>query len=250
MSRERFDAVIFDLDGVITDTASVHFEAWKQLFDAYLATEVIPAGDRRPFSQEDYLRFVDGLPRIDGVERFLASRDIHLQRGDSDDPPECLTLWGLARRKNQHFLDMLASVGATVFPSSVDAVRALQKAGFRTAVVTSSRNRAEVLGAAGLENLFKIHVDGIDAAQLGLAGKPDPAPFLEAARLLDVDPARAVIVEDANSGVEAGHRGGFGLVIGVDRDDNAKALLAHGADVVVRDLSALRISSQGVSDDD
>jgi beta-phosphoglucomutase family hydrolase len=249
LSRDQFDAVIFDLDGVITDTASLHFEAWKQLFDEYLAHEAPASAPRQPFSEDDYRRFVDGRPRMAGIEAFLNSRGIKLELGMPDDPIERQTVEALARRKNQYFLSTLAANGATVFRSSVDAVRELQKAGFATAVVTSSRNRPEVLDAVGLGDLFTVHVDGVDAAALGLAGKPDPAPFLEAARRLDVDPARAVVVEDAISGVEAGHRGSFGMVIGVDRGDGADALLKHGADVVVRDLVALEVTPLGGFDD-
>jgi len=241
ISRREFDAVIFDLDGVITDTAALHFKAWKQLFDDYLEHEAPTSAPRQPFSDDDYRRYVDGLPRVDGVETFLASRGIELERGTPDDPPERVSVWGLAQRKNRLFLALLATEGATVFPSSVDIVHAMQSSGFATAVVTSSQNRAEVLDTVGLGDLFSVHVDGLDALELGLAGKPDPAPFLEAARRLDVDPARAVVVEDAISGVEAGHRGGFGLVVGVDRGDGADALLRNGADFVVRDLAALEI---------
>lgn len=245
ISRGQFDAVIFDLDGVITDTASLHFHAWKQLFDQYLEHEAPTSACHRPFSDDDYLRFVDGLPRVDGVEGFLGSRGIRLDQGTSDDPPDRQTVWGLAHRKNGFFLALLASEGVTVFPSSVDAVHSIQKAGFATALVTSSRNGAEVLDTVGLGDLFGVHVDGIDAHALGLAGKPDPAPFLEAARRLGVDPARTVVVEDAISGVEAGHRGGFGLVVGVDRGDGADGLLENGADVVVRDLAAFEIVPLG-----
>lgn len=241
ISRLAFDAVIFDLDGVITDTASLHFKAWKQLFDDYLENEAPASAPRQPFDDDDYRRYVDGLPRVAGVEAFLASRGIELERGTREDPPERMSVWGLAQRKNRFFLTLLATEGATVFPSSVDIVHAMQKSGFATAVVTSSQNRAEVLDTVGLGDLFSVHVDGLDALELGLAGKPDPAPFLEAARRLNVDPARSVVVEDAISGVEAGRRGGFGLVVGVDRGDGADALLRSGADVVVRDLAALEI---------
>lgn len=241
---DRFDAVIFDLDGVITDTARVHAAAWKRLFDEYLAEVAPPGTPDRPFDDDDYRRYVDGRARIDGVEGFLSSRGIELDRGTPDDPFDVPTAWGLANGKNGYFQDILASDGVVVFPSSVEAVHKIRDSGLMTGLVTASRNRAQVLAAAGITNLFDAHVDGIVAAELGLAGKPDPAPFLEAARRLGVDPSRAVVVEDALSGVEAGRRGGFGLVIGVDRFDDGEEMLEHGADVVVSDLAALSVAAE------
>jgi alpha,alpha-trehalase len=244
ISPDRFDAVIFDLDGVITDTATVHAAAWTQLFDEYLEKEAPQASGKEPFTHEDYLRHVDGRSRIDGVEAFLGSRGIHLPRGTPADPPEAATGWGLANRKNRRFLDRLASDGVATFADAARAVEAVRAAGLRTAIVTASRNRAEVLAAAGVADLFDVSVDGLDCAILGLPGKPDPAPFLEAARRLEVDPSRAVVVEDAISGVEAGRRGEFGLVIGVDRRGDGTQLLEHGADFAIRDLSAIQLSDQ------
>jgi len=240
ISPDRFDAVIFDLDGVITDTARVHLVAWKRLFDEYLAV-VDP--DATGFSDDDYLRFVDGRARIDGVEAFLASRGIHLDHGEADDPPDAPTAWGLANRKNGYYLDALAVEGVDVFASSVAVAEQARAAGMGTAVVTASKNRDQVLAIAGLGRLFDAHVDGIDAERIGLAGKPDPATFLEAARRLAVDPERAVVVEDAIAGVEAGRRGGFGLVIGVDRRHQGAALLSGGADVVVADLAEVAVAA-------
>jgi beta-phosphoglucomutase family hydrolase len=244
---DRFDAVVFDMDGVITDTARVHAFAWKRLFDEYLADHAGADVDRRAFSSEDYRRFVDGRARIDGVEAFLESRGATLARGQPDDSPEAGTAWGLANRKNRYFLDALAVEGPRPFGSSVDLVRALRSAGLGVAVVTASRNRSEVLSAAGIANLFEVHVDGVDAASLDLAGKPDPAVFLEAARRLGTDPVRTVVVEDALAGVEAGRRGGFGLVIGVDRSGRAEALLAAGADTVVADLDEVEVVTAPLS---
>jgi alpha,alpha-trehalase len=243
---ERFDAVVFDMDGVITDTARVHFAAWRRLFDEFLA-EAAPEGtDRSEFTHDDYLRHVDGRSRIDGIEAFLASRGITLSRGTPDDEPGNETVWALANRKNEHFLRTLSAEGAIAFASTLDVARSLIAAGVRTAVVTASRNRAVVLEAAGADDLFDEHVDGVDAAEMGLAGKPDPASFLEAARRLGVDPQRAVVIEDALAGVEAGRRGGFGLVIGVDRSGGHQAaFLAAGADVVVADLDAVDVISGG-----
>lgn len=243
LATDRFDAVIFDMDGVITDTAEVHAAAWKRLFDGYLAERAGPAGARRPFDADDYRRYVDGKSRHDGVRSFLASRGIHLPEGEADDPPDRETVRGLGNRKNRDLVAVLRQQGARPFDSSVTLVRAVRAAGLATAVISASRNAAEVLEAAGVADLFDARVDGVVAARLGLAGKPDPAVFLEAAARLGVDPARAVVVEDALAGVEAGRRGGFGLVIGVDRTGRAEALREHGAHVVVDDLEQVHPES-------
>jgi beta-phosphoglucomutase-like phosphatase (HAD superfamily) len=210
ISRERFDAVLLDMDGVLTDTASVHASAWKRMFDEFLRARAARTGGRFvAFDIEsDYKHHVDGKPRYDGVRDFLRARGIDLPEGSPDDPPQAQTVHGLGNR-------------------------------IKTAVVTSSQNRARVLEAAGLGALFDVAVDGITIVERGLAGKPAPDMFLEAARALGVDPARAVVVEDAISGVEAGARGGFGLVVGVARKGNAAELAAHGAQRVVADLSEL-----------
>lgn len=235
---DGLDAVIFDLDGVITDTAVVHAAAWKRLFDGYLAARFGTDGFR-PFEEADYLAHVDGKPRYDGVRDFLASRGIALPEGDPSDPPDRETVCGLGNRKDEYFQVALRD-GVDPYPSSVDLVRALREEGTAVAVVSSSRNAGAVLDAAGLGELFPVRVDGVDAHELGLAGKPDPALFLEAADRLGVDPDRAAVVEDALSGVEAGRRGRFRLVVGVDRADQAAELRQHGADVVVDDLGQLR----------
>ncbi len=236
------DAFIFDMDGVVTDTASLHARVWKRLFDAYL-------GSRRdvsalPFTDDDYRRYVDGRARVDGVVAFLASRDLELPLGTSGDAPAAGTAWGLANRKNELFLAELDKSGVQVFPTSLAFLRALRAAGARTAVVTASRNAARILQAGGLADLFDVRVDGLDAARLSLPGKPDPATFLEAARRLGVGPADSVVFEDALAGVAAGRRGGFGLVIGVDRVGQAEALTDGGADIVVGDLNELRLVDQ------
>lgn len=241
ISPARFDAVVVDLDGVVTDTARVHAAAWKRLFDGFLATEAPPGSDTTPFSEEDYVRYVDGRARINGVEAFLASRGVTLPRGSDTDLPDARTGWGPAKRKNRYFFDMLDADGVEVFSSSVAFLEKARIFGMRTAVVTASRNRTRVLAAAGISDLFEVHVDGVDAARSGLAGKPDPATFLEAAHRLGVEPGRAVVVEDALSGVEAGRRGGFGLVVGVDRHGYGAQMLRRGADVVVGDLAAVDI---------
>lgn len=233
------EAVIFDLDGVVTRTAEVHAEAWKQLFDEYLAARAQRLGELfEPFDRRsDYLRFVDGKPRSDGVASFLESRGIELPLGCPRDPEEHETVCGLGNRKNRYFLEALERAGAASYPTTIELIATLRERGVRIAIVSSSRNCVAVLEAAGIRELFEVKVDGLDAAELGLAGKPDPALFLEAARRLGVEPAHAAVVEDAISGVEAGRRGHFGLVIGVDRAAQHEALTAAGADLVVTDLS-------------
>ena len=243
---DRFDAVIFDLDGVITDTASVHRAAWKRTFDQWLAERTRAEGeDHRPFSDEDYYLYVDGKPRYDGVVSFLASRGITLLRGDPGDPPTAETVSGLGNRKDELFLALLRERGVVPFPSSLELLRRLRANGTRTAIISASRNCAAVLDAAGIAQLFDAKVDGVDAEALGLPGKPDPAVFVEAARRLEVEPGHAAVVEDALAGVEAGRRGRFGLVIGVDRGGHGEALREHGADVIVGDLGAVGVSTGG-----
>jgi alpha,alpha-trehalase len=239
---DRFEAVIFDLDGVITDTASIHRAAWKQMFDRWLASRPPSAGeDHRPFSAEDYYREVDGKPRYDGVQSFLASRGISLARGEPSDPTTAETVSGLGNRKDELFLAVLREGGVAAFPSSVELLRRLRANRTGTAIISASRNCVQVLAAAGITELFDTKVDGVDAEALGLEGKPSPAVFLEAARRLGVDPGRAAVVEDALAGVEAGRRGRFALVIGIDRAHHGDQLREHGADVVVSDLAAVRV---------
>ena len=234
------EAVIFDLDGVVTRTARVHQAAWKRVFDDYLARRAEPQGEAfAPFAEADYRRYVDGKPRYEGVQSFLAARGIALPFGDPADPPDRETVCGLGNRKDAIFHEILASDGVEVFESTVDFIRDLEGRGIGTAMVSASQNAAAVLEAAGLDGLFAVRVDGIEAARLALAGKPQPDTFLEAARQLGVEPARAAVVEDAISGVAAGRAGGFGLVIGVARSDNGAALLAEGADLVVANLAEL-----------
>lgn len=238
-----FDAVIFDMDGVLTDTASVHASVWKQTFDQYLREESSRSGkDLAPFDvTDDYLRHVDGRVRQDGVTAFLGSRGITLAEGEVTDPPGRETVWGVANSKNEAFLTAVANEGVQPFASSVALIHELRGRGIATGVVSASRNASRVLEAAGIDGLFDARVDGDDADRLALPGKPDPATFLEAARRLGVTPGRAVVVEDALVGVEAGRRGGFGLVIGVDRRSDPDALRVSGADVVVADLIELRV---------
>jgi alpha,alpha-trehalose phosphorylase len=235
-----FDAVLFDLDGVLTTTRAVHAAAWKYSFDEFLAGWDAQHGSTtaRFDDSADYANHVDGKPRQDGVRDFLASRGIHLPEGQPDSPPDEKSVWGLGNRKQLLVEERLAH-GVEVFPGSVAWVRELRDAGIKTAVVSSSRNCAAVLGYAGIADLFDTRVDGDTTLELQLAGKPAPDTFLEAARRLGVDPGRAIVVEDALAGVEAGRAGAFGLVLGVDRAGDAAGLIAHGADIVVDDLGEL-----------
>ena len=243
LDRQDLDAVIFDMDGVITDTASVHFGAWKRLFDGYLRERVDRGDDAAftPFTNDDYRRYVDGMPRYDGVRRFLASRAIALEEGETDDPPDRETIRGLGNRKNGYFLTTLEEDGVDPFPTSVDLLHALRDTGFATAIISASRNAEAVLRAAGVLDLFDVKVDGTDQQALGFAGKPAPDVFVVAAERLGVIPDRAAVVEDAIAGVRAGRDGGFALVVGVDRTGHPDDLRDGGADVVVADLGELAV---------
>lgn len=238
------DAVLFDLDGVVTDTAAVHEAAWQELFDVYLSRRPAVADeDHGPFTSGDYRHFIDGKPRYDGVRDFLASRGVTLPPGSDSDDPAVETLCGLGNRKQVLFLQRLAD-GVPVFESTVALIRQLHNAGVRTAVISASRNCALVLESAGLTGLFDVRIDGLVAAELGLPGKPDPAIMLEAARRLGVRPGRCVVVEDAEAGVGAARSGGFGLVIGVDRsDESGDRLRECGADAVIGDLADVGVRS-------
>ncbi len=233
---ESVRACLFDLDGVLTRTATVHMAAWKRTFDEYLRS-VDP--DARPFDQEDYNRHVDGKPRADGVRDFLASRDITLPEGSAGDPPDAATVQGIAARKNELVLRELEEHGVEVYPGSVRYLRAVKEAGLPTAVVTASANGEMVIAVGGFADLVDGRVDGVVAARDGLRGKPAPDTFLAGARLLGVEPSEAVVFEDALSGVAAGRAGEFGYVVGVDRVGQAEGLTAAGADVVVSDLDQL-----------
>ena len=241
ITRERFDAVLFDLDGVLTATATVHAAAWKQMFDMFLQRWAEAHGrDFIPFdSGEDYRRYVDGKPRFDGVRSFLVSRGIDLPDGAPTDPLTAETVCGLGNQKNELVNEIMAREGVEAYPGSVKAVDFLRQQGYKTAVVSSSENCAAVLAAAGIESLFDVRVDGQTASDLGLRGKPEPDMFLAAARQLGVEPRRAIVVEDAIAGVRAGKKGGFGLVIGVARNGNHDELRSEGASLVVADLEEL-----------
>lgn len=228
-------AALFDLDGVLTPTAEVHMAAWSRMFNQFLADR----GDQRPYTDADYFAQVDGKPRYDGVRDFLASRGIELPEGDPSDPAEAETVCGLGNRKNTAFAAVLASDGVRPYPGSVRFLDYLAAQGTKVAVVSSSANADAVLRAAGLRDRFEVLVDGVLARRENLPGKPSPDTYAYAARALGVPNERAVVFEDAVSGVASGRAGGFGLVVGVDRGAGASVLRESGADLVVGDLAEL-----------
>jgi beta-phosphoglucomutase family hydrolase len=234
-------ACLFDLDGVLTQTAKVHAAAWKSMFDEFLRRRASERGESFvPFdATSDYERYVDGKPRYDGVASFLASRGIQLEEGSVQDPPDAETIHGLGNRKNEIVLEMIRHDGVEPYEGSVEYVNAVRAAGLRTAVVSSSSNCRDVLAAAGIEGLFEAIIDGVIAERQHLHGKPAPDTFLAGAAALGTKPANAAVFEDALAGVEAGRAGRFVTVVGVDRLGQAEALRAHGGDVVVADLAEL-----------
>lgn len=241
-SKNVYDAVLFDLDGVVTTTEKIHCACWKRTFDEFLRDRASKRGeDFIPFSEtDDYLEHVDGKPRYEGVRGFLLSRGIELPEGNRDSPPGERSVFGLGNRKNQLFTETLGKESPGIYETSVALARRLKEAGFRLGVVSSSRNCRRVMAAAGIENLFEVTVDGVTAAEKGLRGKPEPDTFIEAASRLGSKPEKSIIIEDASAGVAAGARGGFGFVIGVARKQNKNELLSSGADAVVSDLGEFR----------
>jgi beta-phosphoglucomutase family hydrolase len=242
--KKFFDAVIFDMDGVVTQTAKTHAAIWKQMFDEYLEDLGRREGRTyRPFTIEtDYRVYVDGKPRYEGIQSFLESRKIKLPPwGDPEDPPDRKTICGLGNKKNLLFHEYIKKHGVEIYQSTIDLIRRLKSLNIRTAVVTSSKNCKAVLDAAQIGGLFDAKVDGLDAENLKLSGKPQPDIFVRAAQDLGVNPMRAVVVEDAIAGVQAAKRGCFGCVIGVERNDHGGALHAHGADITVKDLSEISV---------
>jgi len=234
-------ACLFDLDGVLTQTAKVHAAAWKRMFDAFLRSRAERTGE--PFREfdpvGDYNAYVDGKPRYDGVRSFLESRGIDLPAGTPGDPPDAETVAGLGNRKNELLLELIHDQGVEPYDGSVRYVHAARDAGYPRVVVSSSANCREVLRAAGIEDLFDAVIDGVVAAQEGLHGKPAPDTFLAGARAIGIGPAQGAVFEDALAGVQAGRAGAFGCVVGVDRVGQREALRAHGADIVVEDLAEL-----------
>jgi alpha,alpha-trehalase len=253
LDAAALDAVLFDMDGVVTDTAGLHADAWKETFDAFVRDRRErsrdPAGgdggdgeDLRPFDPErDYRRLVDGRPRLDGIRAFLDARRIVLDEGKPGDGPDRRTVHGLGAAKQERFLARLHEAGVSTFDDAVGLVRALRDAGRRVGVFSASRNAGRVLARAGLDVLFDARVDGTLAAELGLPGKPDPAMLLETARRLRAEPTRCAVVEDAVAGVEAGRRGRFARVLGLARDGRTRRLEEAGADVVVSSLAHVSI---------
>ncbi|PRY60319.1 HAD superfamily hydrolase (TIGR01509 family)/beta-phosphoglucomutase family hydrolase [Knoellia remsis] len=235
MDWNAYDAALFDLDGVLTPTAEVHMRAWAEMFNAYLSAK----GVDEPYTDQDYFDHVDGKPRYDGVRDFLASRGIELPEGDPSDSPDAETVSGLGNRKNDAFNAVLERDGVEPYAGSVRLIEALRERGTAMAVVSSSNNAPAVLETAGIAEFFPVVVSGAVATEQGLPGKPKPDTFLYAAEQLGVPKERAVVLEDAVSGVRAGRAGEFGLVVGVDRGAGAEGLTAAGADVVVRDLEEL-----------
>jgi beta-phosphoglucomutase family hydrolase len=237
----EFDAVIFDLDGVITKTAVTHTKAWKKTFDSYL--QVRAKREKIPFEEftpDDYLNYVDGKPRYKGVSSFLKSRNINLPWGTPEDPPSKETVYGLGNRKNEAFLEILNREGAEVYPSSKTILLELDQCGVKLGVASSSKNCKAVLEAVGLDSLFKARVDGVLAAEMNLKGKPEPDIFIKACEMLNAEPSQSIVVEDAVSGVRAGANGNFGLTLGIARKNNSGQLQKNGADYVISDFSDIK----------
>ena len=240
---EAITTLLFDLDGVLTQTSKVHFKAWKQTFDGYLKDRA--DGDRahrdpfKEFTQDDYNEYVDGMPRYDGVRSFLKSRGIELPEGTPEDPPDADTICGIGNRKNDIVVNLIRTDGVEPYEGSVQYVKAARDSGYKRAVVSASANCKDVLEAAGIADLFDVRIDGVVADREHLRGKPHPDTFLAGAKALGAEPAEATVFEDATAGVQAGHDGPFGFVVGVDRVDHGDALRAHGASIVVKDLSEM-----------
>ncbi len=235
-----YDAVIFDLDGVITKTAVTHSKAWKKTFDEFLQKKTKPGSKAfEEFTQEDYLNYVDGKPRYKGVASFLDSRNINLAWGTQEDDPSKETICGLGNRKNQYFLEILKREGAEVYSSTKNILLELRKAGTKLGVASSSKNCKAVLEAVGMLSFFQARVDGIVSAKLNLQGKPEPDIFTKTCEMLDTKPSLSIVVEDAVSGVQAGAKGGFGLTLGIARKENTTELLQNGADFVISDFAEI-----------
>ncbi len=241
ISKYSFDAVVFDLDGVVTQTARLHARAWKKAFDDYL--HLRSKRDNEPFKEfvyeDDYLPYIDGRPRYQGVKCFLESREINIPFGNPSDEPHKETICGIGNAKNKNFREVLDKEGAEVYESTISLIKILREKGVRIGVASSSKNCRTILQYAGIEELFETRIDGEVSSKLGLKGKPEGDIFVTAAREMGAFPARSVVVEDAISGVKAGRNGGFGLVLGIARKNNIAKLLENGADVVVEDLSQI-----------
>ena len=235
--KAEIDALVFDLDGVITQTRKLHQKAWKQLFDKFLKQRPNHGENTAGMTDSDYDRFIDGKPRLEGVKSFLSSRDIDIPQGKKDDPPDAHTIVGLGRKKNELFRKLVADLGVEVYEDAVTKIRKWRKEGFKTAIVSSSKNCKMILEQSGLDKLFDVRVDGAVAEKHGLKGKPDPDIFIEAAKKLGARPEKSIVFEDAISGVKAGQAGLFALVVGVSRFGNESELLDNGADVCIDDFN-------------
>jgi alpha,alpha-trehalase len=244
MNKNRFvfRAAILDMDGVITRTAVIHAKAWKQMFDDLLRKT---SGDNfRPLDiREDYYRYIDGIPRHDGIRNFLKSRNLVIPDGEPDDGAEVDTIYGIGARKNELFLSILEKEGVQVYEDTVDAIHKWKDAGIKLGIISSSRNCKRIIEATGLSDLFDTRVDGTTLASENLNGKPEPDMFLRACELMDVRPSQTIVIEDAIAGIEAGRRGNFGLVIGIARDKDEKQLIEAGADLVAKDLTDIITNS-------
>lgn len=244
ISPEKFHCVIFDMDGVVTQTAEVHSIAWKKMFDDFLKN--YSSQNNLPFvpfdADQDYNLYVDGKPRFDGIRSFLESRKITLPEGSKDDSQDQETIHGLATKKNNYFLQYVKEEGVKSYPSTIQLIQELKNSGLKVGIITSSKNCKTILEGAGAFDLFDIRIDGLYAEKHGIKGKPAPDIFLEAAKQLGEDPLHCIVIEDAISGVEAGSKGNFGLVIGVDRVGQEDELLQHGATVVVKDLAEVKVA--------
>ncbi len=241
--KNDFDAAIFDLDGVVTKTMPTHALAWKKAFDEFLSQHQGNDSAVRPFDIEtDYMIYVDGKPRLEGIKSFLQSRKISLPAGDPKEAPGFRSIHALGNLKNGYFLEKVKKDGVEVYQSTLEFIRKLKAQGIKTGIISSSKNCALILDSAGLAEMFEVRVDGVDLIKLNIPGKPAPDMFLEAARQLGAEPSRTVIIEDAVSGVEAAKAGGFGLVIGISRLGNRKDLLQYGAHVVVNDAAEISVA--------
>lgn len=243
ITSDKYKAVLFDLDGVLTSTEKMHADCWKEMFDELLKKNSI-ANKKKfiPFDiEKDYLKYVDGKPRYKGVKDFLDSRDIDIPEGTPDSPPDELSICGLGNKKNQLFNQKIKNEPVEIYKSSIDLVKHLKNKAFKLGVVSSSKNCKTILDAAGIQDLFEVRVDGIVAEEMGLNGKPMPDTYIEASNKLGVEVGQAVVVEDAISGVQAGKNGNFGLVIGIARKKNNKDLKLNGADIVVNDLDEIQL---------
>jgi trehalose-phosphatase len=237
--KRKIKALIFDLDGVLTQTQHVHNRAWKATFDEFMQTISDEKVDRRPMTDDDYTIYVDGKPRYEGVKSFLESRNTSLPYGSPDDSPDMRTVCGLGNRKNELFNEFIKKGGVKQYHHAINKLKKWCKQGFKTAIVSSSKNCLQIIKQVGIADLFDTRVDGVISAKRKLKGKPNPDIFVEAANEINVAPEEAVVFEDAISGVQAGQQGHFGLVVGVDRTGNSEGLLANGADIIIKDFSEI-----------